>query len=82
MSNKVWYMLENTELKKSLGVLIFFLAFMLYLVTLAPSISIRDSGDMITSAYTLGISHPGISTLYATWKTLDIYTVWGVLHTV
>ncbi|MEK6647211.1 MAG: DUF2723 domain-containing protein [Candidatus Firestonebacteria bacterium] len=64
MSNKVWYMLENTELKKSLGVLIFFLAFMLYLVTLAPSISIRDSGDMITSAYTLGISHPPGYPLY------------------
>jgi tetratricopeptide (TPR) repeat protein len=33
-------------------------AFLVYLDTLAPSVSPEDSGELITAAYTLGIAHP------------------------
>ncbi|MDI6757102.1 MAG: DUF2723 domain-containing protein, partial [Endomicrobiia bacterium] len=47
--------------------MIFFLSlFALYVYTLYPSVSpYRDSGDMITSAFTLGVAHPSGYPLYA-----------------
>ncbi len=35
-----------------------------YLLTLAPSVSFRDSGDMVSASYTLGICHPSGFPLY------------------
>ncbi|MBI5287162.1 MAG: DUF2723 domain-containing protein, partial [Deltaproteobacteria bacterium] len=40
------------------GTLIFTAAFILYLLTLSPAISVGDSPELISSAYTLGIAHP------------------------
>lgn len=33
-------------------------AFILYWITLAPTVTSEDSGELITAAYTLGIAHP------------------------
>ncbi|MDO8446811.1 MAG: DUF2723 domain-containing protein [Deltaproteobacteria bacterium] len=41
-----------------MAVLVFTAAFILYIVTLSPTISVGDSPELISSAYTLGIAHP------------------------
>ncbi|MDD2807459.1 MAG: DUF2723 domain-containing protein [Patescibacteria group bacterium] len=38
--------------------LVFFVAMSVYIMTLAPSITMEDSGELVTAAYTLGIPHP------------------------
>lgn len=54
-------------LKKSnflLASLVFVLVMTVYLFTLAPTIAMEDSGELITAAYTLGIPHPSGFPLY------------------
>lgn len=41
-----------------LGSLVFTLTMAVYLFTLAPTITMEDSGELVTAAYTLGIAHP------------------------
>lgn len=41
-----------------LKVIVFASAFTLYVLTLSPTISVGDSPELISSAYTLGIAHP------------------------
>src|SRR3989339_1573082 len=56
-------------------ILIFFLTFSTYLYTLYPTIqSFRDAGDLITSAYTLGIAHPPAYPLY-----VILGKIWAIL---
>ncbi|MFH1074605.1 MAG: DUF2723 domain-containing protein [Candidatus Firestonebacteria bacterium] len=43
---------------------IFIFILFIYLLTLAPTIGFRDSGDMVTASYLLGISHPSGFPLY------------------
>ncbi|MDD5688150.1 MAG: DUF2723 domain-containing protein [Elusimicrobia bacterium] len=38
--------------------LVFLVSFFFYIVTLYPTVSVGDSGELITAAYTLGIPHP------------------------
>ncbi len=46
--------------EKRLGFLVFILSFLVYAVTLCPTISSGDSAELITAAYTLGVPHaPG-----------------------
>ncbi|MFH1824691.1 MAG: DUF2723 domain-containing protein [Candidatus Firestonebacteria bacterium] len=45
-------------MKKLLATILFLFIFSIYLFTLAPTVSFRDTGDLIASSYTLGISHP------------------------
>jgi len=45
--------------------IVFILAMTVYLMTLAPGITIEDSGELIAAAYTLGIAHPPGFPLYA-----------------
>ena len=40
------------------GIVVALIAFVVYLTTLAPSVSWEDSGEIATSLYTLGIVHP------------------------
>ncbi len=47
------------------GIFIFFISFKVYLATLTSTIALHDTGDMITSAYSLGIAHPPGYPLYA-----------------
>ena len=50
---------------KKLAPLFFFIPFCVYLYTLHPAVSpYRDSGDLTTAAYTLGIAHPPGYPLY------------------
>jgi len=46
------------------GIIVFLIAFFVYLQTLTPSIGLHDAGDMITAAYVLGIPHPTGYPLY------------------
>lgn len=46
------------------GIIVFWVSLFVYLRTLTPNIDLHDSGDMITSAYSLGISHPPGYPLY------------------
>lgn len=49
------------------GIGLFLLSFLVYLKTVAPTVTFSDSGDFVTCAYTLGITHP---TGYPTWTML------------
>lgn len=40
------------------ALVVFFVAFIVYLITLAPTVCAEDGGELITAAYTLGIAHP------------------------
>jgi hypothetical protein len=40
------------------GLLVLFISFGVYLWTMAPTVTFGDSGDFISSAYTLGLPHP------------------------
>lgn len=46
------------------GITVFFICWLVYLHTLTPTVGLHDSGDMIVSAYLLGISHPPGYPLY------------------
>src|ERR1017187_9017147 len=51
----------------------FLVTFIVYVLTLAPSISFEDSGELITAAYSLGIPHePGY----------PLFTLFGKLFTI
>jgi len=47
-------------------IIIFTASMLLYIATLAPTISFFDSGEMIAGAYTLGVSHPPGYPVYVT----------------
>ncbi len=49
------------------GILCAVISFIVYLLTLAPTVYWGDSGELITVAYTLGIAHPSG---YPTWTLL------------
>jgi hypothetical protein len=55
-----------------IAIVIFIVTFVIYLATLAPTVSWGDSGEFITVAYTLGIGHP---------TSYPIYTLLGKLFT-
>jgi hypothetical protein len=46
------------------GVFVLLASFGVYLLTLTPTVGLHDCGDMITSAYVLGIAHPPGYPLY------------------
>jgi len=51
--------------KKLIGAALFLLTFAIFIMTLCPTVPPRDSGELITAAYTLGIAHPPGYPLYA-----------------
>ena len=56
---------NSNKLTSIIALLIFILSFIIYLLTLCPTVPPRDSGELITVAYTLGIAHPPGYPLYA-----------------
>lgn len=46
------------------ALLVLFISFLVYLLTLTPTIAFHDTGELITVAYTLGIAHPPGYPLY------------------
>jgi Protein O-mannosyl-transferase TMEM260-like len=49
-----------------IAVFVFCATFAVYLITLAPTISFFDSGELISGAYTLGVAHPPGYPVYMT----------------
>lgn len=46
------------------GILVFLISFFVYGHTLSPTVDLHDSGEMISAAYSLGVSHPPGYPLY------------------
>ncbi|MFA6410929.1 MAG: DUF2723 domain-containing protein, partial [Candidatus Buchananbacteria bacterium] len=59
--------------------LAFALPMAVYLLTLAPSITMEDSAELITAAYTLGIAHPSGYPLYVILGKLFTYIPFGTI---
>ncbi|MGA2192916.1 MAG: DUF2723 domain-containing protein, partial [Nitrospirota bacterium] len=51
-------MTSRTGFQKLAGLTVFFLSFLVYLLTVAPEVTFWDSGELIYGALTLGIPHP------------------------
>ena len=47
-----------------IGMLLFILSFSTYVLTLCPTVSWYDSGELISACYNLGIAHPTGYPLY------------------
>lgn len=47
-----------------MAIFVLFFSLLFYLLTLTPTVNLHDSGEMITAAYSLGISHPPGYPLY------------------
>ncbi len=59
--------------------LAFFVPMSIYLLTLAPTVTVEDSGELITAAYTLGIPHPSGYPLYAILGKIFTYIPFGTI---
>ncbi|MDI6751879.1 MAG: hypothetical protein QME07_03350 [bacterium] len=49
------------------GLLVFFVSFGVYLVTLMPTVGLYDGADMTTAAWVLGIPHPLVIHFIVCW---------------
>jgi hypothetical protein len=60
---------------------IFASAFALYLYTLAPTVTLVDSGELIVAAHTLGVAHPPGFPLYVLLAHAATWLPWGNIAT-
>ena len=67
----------STRRQNLVGAGVFIIALGLYLKTMAPTISLWDSGEFITCAYILGIPHPPGAPLYVLWGRLSTLVPFG-----
>jgi len=66
-------------IKRLLIIVVFLSIFFIYLFTLAPTVSFRDTGDLISSSYILGISHPSGFPLFMILGKLFSYIPLGTI---
>ena len=57
-------LLQSTRVRFSCASIVFFIAIVLYARTLAPTVTLVDSGELIVAARTLGVAHPPGFPLY------------------
>ena len=67
----------STRCQNLVGAGVFIIALGLYLKTMAPTISLWDSGEFITCAHILGIPHPPGAPLYVLWGRLSTLLPFG-----
>ncbi len=60
-----------------IALFIFFVTMLVYLMTIAPTLSFFDSGEMIAGAYTLGVAHPPGYPVYVTIGKLFTFLPFG-----
>ena len=60
-----------------IAIFVFFVSMLVYLMTIAPTLSFFDSGEMIAGAYTLGVAHPPGYPVYVTLGKLFTYLPFG-----
>lgn len=61
------------------GMVAFVLPLLLYVVTLAPSVTLEDSGEFITAAYLLGVPHPSGYRLWCLITHAFTWLPWGTV---
>lgn len=58
--------------------MVFLIAFVVYWLTLCPTVYVGDSGELVTAAHTLGISHPtGYPAYMLLTKLFTLVVPWG-----
>jgi hypothetical protein len=65
--------MEKKRLRWTISIAVFLVSFIVYLATLAPTISWGDSAEFVTVAYTMGIAHPSGYPLYTLISKLFTY---------
>lgn len=60
-----------------IAIFVFFVSMLVYLMTIAPTLSFFDSGELISGSYTLGVSHPPGYPVYVTLGKLFTYLPFG-----
>ncbi len=56
--------MEHRQLNRIIAAAVFFIAFIVYTITVAPTTSYWDCGEFITCSYILGVPHPPGAPLY------------------
>jgi len=67
----------SRKIRLSAAASVFALSLILYLVTLAPTVTLVDSGELILAAHTSGVAHPPGFPLYVMLASLASYLPFG-----
>lgn len=71
------YQIEFRKVRLISGILVFVVSFALYFITLAPTVTLVDSGELILAAQTLGVAHPPGFPLYVLLAHLATFLPFG-----
>ena len=71
-------MTNDKKINRIIAAIIFFISFITYLKTIAPTTSFWDCGEFITCSYILGVPHPPGSPLYLILGRVFTLIPWAV----